>query len=137
MTRTELIRALKGMKAETGSLICLGCGHEHNCTTQGCAIIRAAAEELEADAQQLALLKLTGLQAKELYALAKKNRPTQPNRPSRDGMGYTYYDFACPACGKLLAYEPEWPRHTKERHCNRCGQAIAWPEQKEVGGRDG
>jgi len=47
MERTELIRALKGMKAETGSLICLGCGHEHNCTTQGCAIIRAAAEELE------------------------------------------------------------------------------------------
>ena len=47
MTRTELIRALKGMQAETGSLICLGCGHEHNCSTQGCAIIRAAAEELE------------------------------------------------------------------------------------------
>lgn len=47
MTRTELIRALKGMQAETGSLICLGCGHEHNCTTQGCAIIRAAVEELE------------------------------------------------------------------------------------------
>jgi hypothetical protein len=47
MTRTELIRALRRMKAETGSLVCLGCGHEHNCSTQGCAIIRAAAEELE------------------------------------------------------------------------------------------
>ena len=47
MERTELIRALRRMKAETGSLVCLGCGHEHNCSTQGCAIIRAAAEELE------------------------------------------------------------------------------------------
>lgn len=47
MTRPELIRALRGMKAETGSLVCLGCGYEHNCSTQGCAIIRAAAEELE------------------------------------------------------------------------------------------
>ena len=47
MERTELIRALRRMKAETGSLVCLGCGHEHNCDIQGCAIIRAAAEELE------------------------------------------------------------------------------------------
>lgn len=47
MERTELIRALRRMKVETGSLVCLGCGHEHNCSTQGCTIIRAAAEELE------------------------------------------------------------------------------------------
>ena len=48
MERAELIRALRRMKAETGSLVCLGCGYEHNCSTRGCAIIRAAAEELEA-----------------------------------------------------------------------------------------
>lgn len=47
MTRPDLIRALRRMKAETGSLVCLGCGHEHNCDIKGCAIIRAAAEELE------------------------------------------------------------------------------------------
>lgn len=47
MTRSELIRALRRMKVETGSLVCLGCGHEHNCDIRGCAIIRAAEEELE------------------------------------------------------------------------------------------
>ena len=47
MTRTELLAALNRLKMETGSLACLGCGHEHNCSTAGCAIIRAAAEELE------------------------------------------------------------------------------------------
>lgn len=26
----ELIKALRGLKVETGSLACLGCGHEHN-----------------------------------------------------------------------------------------------------------
>ena len=31
---------------QTGSLACLGCGHEHNCSTSGCAIIRAAVDEL-------------------------------------------------------------------------------------------
>lgn len=32
---------------ETGSLACLGCGHEHRCSTHGCAIIRAAVETIE------------------------------------------------------------------------------------------
>jgi hypothetical protein len=47
MTRPELLRALRRMQVETGSLVCLGCGHEHNCSTQGCAILREAAVKLE------------------------------------------------------------------------------------------
>ena len=48
MKRAELIKALRRIRVETGSLNCLGCGHEHNCGTQGCALIRAAVEELSA-----------------------------------------------------------------------------------------
>ncbi len=44
---TNLIGALKKLKVQTGSLACLGCYHEHSCGTRGCAIIRAAIEELE------------------------------------------------------------------------------------------
>ena len=47
MTKAKLIKALKNLKVQTGSLACLGCGREHNCGTHGCAIIRAAVEELE------------------------------------------------------------------------------------------
>lgn len=47
MNLTELIKALKRLKVETGSLACMGCGHEHNCDIHGCAIIRAALEALE------------------------------------------------------------------------------------------
>lgn len=47
MKHDELIEALRRLKVETGSLACLGCGHEHNCGTQGCAILRAAIEEIE------------------------------------------------------------------------------------------
>ena len=47
MTDKELITALKRMMVETGSLICMGCGHEHNCGIHGCAIIREAAVRLE------------------------------------------------------------------------------------------
>lgn len=46
MTINELITALRRLKVETGSLACLGCGHEHNCDIYGCAIIREAAEQL-------------------------------------------------------------------------------------------
>ena len=48
MARAELLAALGRLKVETGSLACLGCGYEHRCTTQGCAILRAAAEALAA-----------------------------------------------------------------------------------------
>lgn len=43
----EIIKALRRNMVETGSLICLGCGHEHNCSTHGCAIMREASNALE------------------------------------------------------------------------------------------
>lgn len=46
MTTNKLIKALQRLKVETGSIACLGCGHEHNCGIHGCAIIREAAEKL-------------------------------------------------------------------------------------------
>ena len=48
MKDADLIRALKRIKVQTGGLICLGCKHEHNCGVHGCAVIREAAQRLEA-----------------------------------------------------------------------------------------
>lgn len=47
MSDKELIKALRGMAVETGSLVCLGCGHEHSCSVHGCAIINEAVTRLE------------------------------------------------------------------------------------------
>lgn len=47
MKDADLIQALKRMGVQTGGLICLGCGHEHNCGVHGCAVIREAAQRLE------------------------------------------------------------------------------------------
>lgn len=30
----------------TGGLMCIGCGYEHNCRTQGCRLIREAVDKL-------------------------------------------------------------------------------------------
>lgn len=48
MTKHELIAALRRLKVETGSLVCFGCGYEHNCGIHGCAILRAATDAIEA-----------------------------------------------------------------------------------------
>lgn len=42
MTKEQLFDALQRLMVETGSLACLGCGHEHNCSLQGCNILREA-----------------------------------------------------------------------------------------------
>ena len=47
MSDRELIAALRRMKVETGSLVCVGCGYEHNCGIHGCAILRKTIAWLE------------------------------------------------------------------------------------------
>lgn len=49
-TRRELLKALGRLSVETGSLACLGCGWEHDCGAQGCAILRGVKAELEEEA---------------------------------------------------------------------------------------
>ena len=48
MKTTDLLTALRRMRVETGSLVCLGCGHEHNCGVYGCALLREAEKQLYA-----------------------------------------------------------------------------------------
>ena len=47
MTNEEIVKWLRSKKVETGSLLCLGCGYEHNCGISGCAVMRAAADAME------------------------------------------------------------------------------------------
>ena len=54
---------MQRLKVETGSIACLGCGHEHNCGIHGCAIIREATEQLDdfnAVFNEDAVVKLAG-----------------------------------------------------------------------------
>lgn len=48
MTPNNLVSALRRLRVETGSIACLGCVHEHGCSVHGCAIIREAADLIEA-----------------------------------------------------------------------------------------
>ena len=47
MEYKDLIDQLRRMAVETGGIICLGCGHEHNCAIHGCAVLNRAADLLD------------------------------------------------------------------------------------------
>ena len=47
MKNEEIVKALRRLKVETGSLSCMGCGREHHCGVHGCRIMREAAELIE------------------------------------------------------------------------------------------
>lgn len=47
MNREQLLHSLRQLKVQTGSLACISCQHEDNCGIKGCALIRAAIEQLE------------------------------------------------------------------------------------------
>lgn len=48
-------------------------------------------------------------------------RPVKSKEP-RYGMGYDYYDWVCPTCGRFLAYEPN--EEGIPKRCQNCGQLI-------------
>ena len=73
MTNEEIVKWLRSKKVETGSLLCLGCGHEHNCGIHGCAVMRAAADAMEnLQTENAALHQIAEKQAVMNVILTKK-----------------------------------------------------------------
>ena len=57
MRDQELVNAIRRLKVETGSLACMGCGHEHNCGVSGCAVMREAADRIANQSNHIAALQ--------------------------------------------------------------------------------
>lgn len=79
MRDQELVNAIRRLKVETGSLACMGCGHEHNCGVSGCAVMREAADRIANQSTHITALqqeieKLRGQneQLREAAALVTK-----------------------------------------------------------------
>ena len=58
MRDQELVSAIRRLKVETGSLACMGCGHEHNCGVSGCAVMREAADRIVNQGTHIAALQM-------------------------------------------------------------------------------
>ena len=96
MDYQKTMRALKRLRVETGSLACFGCGHEHNCSTHGCAILRNAVAHMEAAlANYDHLSALTKQQAEDIQALERATL-TPPNEPlTQADLDSMDYDKVC------------------------------------------
>ena len=68
MKDQELVKALRRLKVETGSMACLGCGHEHNCGIHGCALLRQAADRIANQSTHILALQ------KEIEGLRAQNQ---------------------------------------------------------------
>lgn len=68
MKDPELVSAIRRLKVETGSLACMGCGHEHNCGVSGCAVMREAADRIANQSTHIAALQ------QEIEKLRGQNR---------------------------------------------------------------
>lgn len=56
----NLVKELRRISIETGSLACLGCGYEHNCSVHGCAILKDAADALEWQFKSVEIVEMAG-----------------------------------------------------------------------------
>lgn len=57
MSDEELLRALHRLKTDKHA--CLGCGHEHNCSIHGCAIINAAIAKIKGKQEECCTATIT------------------------------------------------------------------------------
>lgn len=84
MNAEKIISALKGLKVQTGSLACMGCGQEHNCGIHGCAIVLAAIQELEQHAGVLDAIAKTAKQLSAIRALVESLSAREAAREYRE-----------------------------------------------------
>lgn len=107
MTTNDLLEALARLRVETGSLACIGCGHEHNCSTKGCRVLREAADLIrQLTAENAGMCKeiewknmaIALAQRKQAEAEAESDHrlPCVPNpgEPKRDVCFSEKHDFA-------------------------------------------
>lgn len=109
MTTNDLLEALARLRVETGSLACLGCGHEHNCSTHGCQILREAAAQLEhftAENRALRNALATKPTKRSLYARAtylremvkELNAQREKTEAERDALLPYAKEYGCETC---------------------------------------
>lgn len=122
MDYQKTMQALKRLRVETGSLSCFGCGHEHNCSTQGCAILRNAVSHMEAAlANYDHLSALTKQQTEDIQALERACTLTPPNEP-----------LTCDGCACESYPRDRYPCNTCNRNNETLNDQYHPPEGEEV-----
>ena len=149
MKTSEIIKALRRMQIQTGGLMCVGCGHEHNCGIHGCAIIREAADMIEElnnfmDSQCTRLLeKLQTAEAAIPRWISVKDRLPEPETQVlilADRRGYPVITDGMYEDGKVTTEDSFWCwyehdfEYDEEKDCYVIPEG--WWEYKHYNGDD-
>ena len=97
----KLLKMLERLSVEPGSLVCLGCGWEHDCSTHGCAIlwgVRSELEDAEARADEAEASLAAAVRDMEAMASAIRALPVYD----------TECCFLCKYDGPVEDYCPGW-----------------------------
>ena len=144
MTTYDLLQALARLRVETGSLACLGCGREHNCSTKGCRILREAADLIrQLSDENTELREEVNLRGNAVRTAKRKRAKAEAERDAlleqikarRSCLDCKYFDYCefddatvidCINC------------ITKNCPCYQCGNSSRWewrglPEAPEEG----
>lgn len=89
MRDQELVNAIRRLKVETGSLACMGCGHEHNCGVSGCAVMREAADRIANQSTHIAALQqeIEKLRGQNKQLLERRWIPVEERLPETESWG--------------------------------------------------
>ena len=112
MKNEEILNALRRLKVETGSLVCMGCGREHDCGIHGCRIVRESAELIEKLTDRCARYaeEIAVLQEREKWVPVTERLP----EPETDVLvvcnrnGCTFVVQAIYEDGKMLTEDSAW-----------------------------
>lgn len=112
METSELVKALNRLKVETGSLVCLGCGHEHGCGVHGCTILRAAIQAMEeADGKADAAVRTAKHYKEQRDAAVKQLRKIADCSTCRKDRPEGVDGPECVACTRGQNWEWDGGRH--------------------------
>ena len=103
MNSKELVQALRRMGKLTGGLMCVGCGHEHNCSIHGCAAVHEAADALEAREEKWISVKDRLPEIDQIVLVVASGKP-QKNITLENAIELAEYDPE----GWILEMWPEW-----------------------------
>ena len=89
MRTEEILTALRRLKVETGSLVCMGCGREHDCGIHGCRIVQEAADLIEKLTDRCARY------AEEIAVLQEREKwvPVTERRPEDGDVVLCWYEY--------------------------------------------
>lgn len=104
MRDQELVSAIRRLKVETGSLACMGCGHEHNCGVSGCAVMREAADRIANQSTHIAALQqeIEKLRAQNRQLMLERNYVMSIIADVRKG-GKTWMCQYCAHCKGIVS----------------------------------